>query len=97
MTESTNDTRSRDKAYWHANLKVVGCLLTIWFAVSFGCGILFVEPLNRIEFFGFKLGFWWAQQGSIFVFVLLIFVYAAIMSRIDHRYGVDDDAADVRP
>lgn len=93
MSESTNDTQSRDKAYWNANLKVVGCLLAVWFAVSFGCGILFVEPLNQIEFFGFKLGFWWAQQGSIFVFVALIFVYAAIMSRIDHRYGVDDDAA----
>jgi putative solute:sodium symporter small subunit len=61
------------------------------FVVSFGFGILFVEPLNRIPFFGFKLGFWWAQQGAIFVFVVLIFVYSRLMKRIDRRYGVHDD------
>ena len=59
--------------------------------VSFGFGILLVEPLNRIPFFGFKLGFWWAQQGAIFVFVILIFVYSRLMKRIDRRYGVHDD------
>ena len=78
-------------AYWRANLKVGGVLLAIWFTVSFGFGILLVEPLNDISFFGFKLGFWWAQQGSIFVFVVLIFVYAALMKRIDRKYGVHDD------
>ena len=83
--ESDNNT------YWRTNLKVAAVLLVIWFIVSFGFGILLVEPLNRIAFFGFKLGFWWAQQGAIFVFVILIFVYAAIMRRIDKKFGVDDD------
>ena len=78
-------------AYWRANLKLSAVLLTIWFVVSFGFGILLVEPLNRIPFFGFKLGFWWAQQGAIYVFIVLIFVYAALMKRIDRRYGVHDD------
>ena len=77
--------------HWRANLRVVALLLAIWFTVSFGFGILLVEPLNQIPFFGFKLGFWWAQQGSIFVFVILIFVYAAVMKRIDRKFGVHDD------
>lgn len=80
-----------DHAYWRANLKLGALLLAIWFLVSFGFGILLVEPLNRIPFFGFKLGFWWAQQGAIFVFVILIFVYSRLMKRIDRRYGVDDE------
>ncbi|NIP16502.1 MAG: DUF4212 domain-containing protein [Pseudomonadales bacterium] len=80
-----------DHAYWRANLKLGAVLLAIWFVVSFGFGILLVEPLNRIPFFGFKLGFWWAQQGAIFVFVILIFVYSRLMKRIDRRYGVHDD------
>lgn len=79
--------------YWRANLRLVGILLSIWFAVSFGCGIFFVDALNQIEIFGFKLGFWFAQQGSIFVFVVLIFVYAHLMQKIDHRFGVSDDEA----
>jgi len=86
----------RAHAYWRANLRVVAVLLTIWFAVSFGCGILFVDVLNQITLFGFKLGFWFAQQGAIFAFVVLVFVYAAWMRRLDHRYGVDDDAAGTR-
>lgn len=88
MTDEADAQRAR--AYWRANLKLGAVLLTIWFVVSFGFGILLVEPLNQVTFFGFKLGFWWAQQGSIFVFVVLIFVYAALMKRIDRRYGVDD-------
>ncbi len=78
-------------AYWRANQKLGAVLLSIWFLVSFGFGILLVEPLNQIPLFGFKLGFWWAQQGSIFVFIALIFVYAAMMKRIDRKYGVHDD------
>ena len=84
-------TPPNNQAYWRANLKLGAVLLTIWFVVSFGFGILLVEPLNQIRFFGFKLGFWWAQQGSIFVFIALIFVYAALMKRIDRKYGVNDD------
>jgi len=79
------------RAYWRANLKLSGALLAIWFLVSFGFGILLVEPLNRIPLFGFKLGFWWAQQGSIYVFIILIFVYAAGMKRLDRKYDVHED------
>ncbi|MBT8137859.1 MAG: DUF4212 domain-containing protein [Gammaproteobacteria bacterium] len=66
-------------------------LLVIWFAVSFGCGILLVDFLNQFRIGGYKLGFWFAQQGSIYVFVILIFVYAHRMHRLDRQYGVDDD------
>lgn len=79
------------QAYWRANLTVIAILLSIWFTVSFGFGILLLEPLNTISFFGFKLGFWWAQQGSIYVFVVLIIVYVIWMHRIDQRFGVSDD------
>ncbi|MEQ8746758.1 DUF4212 domain-containing protein [Pyruvatibacter sp.] len=79
------------RGYWHANLQLLGVLLAVWFIVSFGFGILFAEPLNSIQFFGFKLGFWWAQQGSIYVFIALIAIYVVAMKRIDRRYGVDDD------
>lgn len=77
--------------YWRANLRLVVGLLLLWFLVSFGFGILLVEPLNRFSFFGFKLGFWWAQQGSIYVFVGIIFIYVILAGRIDREYGVDDD------
>jgi len=81
----------RARAYWRANLEVIGALLAVWLLVSFGFGILLVEPLNRIELFGFKLGFWWAQQGAIYVFVVLVFAYAWLMRRIDRRFGVGDE------
>ena len=93
-TARTQDAGPRSRhaaAYWRANLRLIAALLGVWFVVSFGFGILFVEPLNRIDFFGFKFGFWWAQQGSIFVFVILVFVYAALMERLDRRFGVSDD------
>ena len=79
--------------YWRANLKVMGALLSIWFAVSFGAGILFARPLNAVELpgTGFPLGFWFAQQGSIYTFVVLIFVYVAVMNRLDRRFGVSED------
>jgi putative solute:sodium symporter small subunit len=80
------------EAYWSRNLRYVTVLLAIWFAVSYGAGILFVEQLNqiRIPFTGFPLGFWFAQQGSIYVFVVLIFVYVALMNRLDREYEVDE-------
>ena len=77
--------------YWKANLRILGALLSIWFIVSFGFGILLVEELNQIPFFGFKLGFWWAQQGAIYVFVALIFVYIHLMQKLDREYGVSDE------
>ncbi|BCO20503.1 DUF4212 domain-containing protein [Alteromonas sp. McT4-15] len=79
------------KAYWRENLSLLAKLLVVWFIVSFGAGILFVDALNEIQFFGFKLGFWFAQQGSIYVFVALIFVYMAKMNAMDKRYGVDEE------
>ncbi|MEL7030459.1 MAG: DUF4212 domain-containing protein [Pseudomonadota bacterium] len=79
------------RAYWSANIRLMLGLLAIWFVVSFGAGILFVEQLNAITIGGFPLGFWFAQQGAIYVFVVLIFVYAARMRTIERRFGVDDD------
>jgi putative solute:sodium symporter small subunit len=61
-------------------------LLSIWFVVSFGFGILFVDQLNLIEFYGFKLGFWFAQQGSIYIFVILIFIYIYLMNKLDKKF-----------
>jgi len=78
-------------AYWRANLRLMAVLLTIWFVASFGLGIVLAEPLNAFRIGGFKLGFWIAQQGAIYLFVVLIFVYAALMKRIDRRHGVADD------
>ena len=78
------------REYWIANLRYVAILLAIWFLVSFGFGILLVEPLNRFRVAGFQLGFWFAQQGSILVFVILIFVYVALMNRLDRRFEVDE-------
>jgi len=78
------------KAYWQANVSLLGKLLAVWFLVSFGFGILLEEWLNQFTFFGFMLGFWFAQQGSIYVFVALIFVYAYRMRQLDRDFGVED-------
>jgi len=79
------------RAYWRRNLTLMAKLLAIWFVVSFGCGILFVEQLNQIQLGGYKLGFWFAQQGSIYVFVALIFYYSRRMAALDREFGVDED------
>ena len=77
--------------YWQANIRlVIGCL-TIWFIVSFGFGILFVEFFNQFRIGGYQLGFWFSQQGSIFTFLILIFYYALRMNALDRRYGVRED------
>ena len=78
-------------SYWRANLKLVGILLSVWFLVSFGFGILLVDVLNQVQIAGFKLGFWFAQQGSIYVFVILVFVYAYCASRLERKHDVDED------
>ncbi len=85
-----NIARDRAKAYWRANLKLLGKLLVVWFVVSFGFGILLQPILDQFQFFGFKLGFWFAQQGSIYVFIVLIFVYSHRMRKIDRDFGVED-------
>ncbi len=77
--------------YWRTNVRYLLILLSIWFAVSYGAGILFAEQLDAIVFFGFPLGFWFAQQGSIYVFVVLIFVYVRLMNRLDAKHGVAED------
>lgn len=69
--------------YWKKNIHYITILLSLWFIVSFGCGILFVEQLNTIQIGGFKLGFWFAQQGSIFGFVAIIFTYIYLMNKLD--------------
>jgi putative solute:sodium symporter small subunit len=77
--------------YWSANLRLMAGCLAVWFICSFGFGVLLVEQLNRIRFGGFQLGFWFAQQGSILVFVLLIFFYAWRMNRLDQKFDVHED------
>ena len=78
-------------AYWKENIRYLIVLLTIWFIISYGAGILFKESLDNVRLGGFKLGFWFAQQGSIYVFVILIFVYVRLMNRLDKKYGYDEE------
>lgn len=78
------------QAYWRENISIIVKLLAVWFIFSFGCGIIFINELNAIEISGVKLGYWFAQQGSMYVFVILIFVYAKIMTSLDKKYGVDE-------
>jgi putative solute:sodium symporter small subunit len=79
------------KAYWSENVSLMVKLMVIWFVVSFGCGILFVDVLNTIQIGGYKLGFWFAQQGSIYSFLGLIFYYSKAMGKLDAKYGVDGE------
>ncbi len=77
--------------YWKRNLRLLAILLSIWFVVSYGCGILFVDELNQFKLGGFPLGFWFAQQGSIVTFVVLIFVYVRKMNNLDQEFGFSED------
>ena len=81
----------KTSAYWKHNLKYLIILLILWFSVSFGAGVLFVDELNTIKIGGFKLGFWFAQQGSIYVFVVLIFVYIYLMNKLDAEFKKDTE------
>ena len=83
-----DDTQRRE--YWRRNLRLMAGLLVVWALVSYGAGILFVDALNNISFIGFPLGFWFAQQGSIIVFVILIAIYVWQMDKLDKEYGVDE-------
>ena len=78
-------------AYWKANLRLLTILLVVWFIVSYGFGIILVEPLNTIQIGGYPLGFWFAQQGSIYVFLVLIFTYAIGMNILDKKFDVDEE------
>ncbi len=82
---------SERASYWQANIRLVTICLVIWFIVSYGLGILFVEQMNAISIGGYKLGFWFAQQGSIYTFVALIFFYAWRMNKLDRQYNVHED------
>jgi putative solute:sodium symporter small subunit len=83
----TPENRSK---YWKANIRLVAILLIIWFVVSYGLGILLVEPLNTIMLGGYPLGFWFAQQGSIYIFLVLIFIYASSMNKLDKKFDVHE-------
>jgi len=82
--------KENHEAYWQANIKLVLACLVVWFLVSFGFGVLLVEQLNAIKIAGFKLGFWFAQQGSIYTFLALIFFYVHQMNKLDKKYNVHD-------
>jgi putative solute:sodium symporter small subunit len=88
MSEMTDE---QVKEYWKRNVSLMIKLLVVWFVVSFGCGIILVDVLNNISLGGYKLGFWFAQQGSIYVFVGLIFYYTRKMAALDREFGVDED------
>ena len=83
-------SKEKMKAYWKENLKYLAILLSIWFLVSYVFGIFLVDQLNTFKLGGFKLGFWFAQQGSMYVFVILIFIYVRLMNKLDKKYGVDE-------
>jgi len=77
--------------YWLKNLTYVGILLAVWFLVSYGAGIMFAPALNSVKLFGFQLGFWFAQQGSMIIFVFLIVIYVWLMDRLDEEFDVHED------
>ena len=84
-------SKDRQYAYWKENLRTVAILLFIWFMVSYGAGILFVDWLDQFKVAGFPLGFWFAQQGSMYIFVVLIFVYVRLMNTMDRKHDVHED------
>ena len=81
-------TPAQQTAYWRRNLAYIGVLLAIWASVSYGAAILFADALDRVSLLGFPLGFWFATQGSILTFVVLVFVYVKLMNDLDRKYGV---------
>ncbi len=85
------ETPDKMASYWKKNLRTLLILLVIWFVVSFGFGIILVEPLNQFHLGGYPLGFWFAQQGSIYSFIILIFVYVVRMNRLDREFDVNED------
>ncbi len=84
------DKQKKATAYWKENVRYLVILLSIWFLVSYGAGILFKDELDNFHLGGFKLGFWFAQQGAIYTFVVLIFVYVRLMNKLDRKYGYDE-------
>ena len=91
MPELSHEVASQRQGYWRKNLQYPAILMIIWFAVSYGRAILFVDYLDQWEMAGFNLGFWYAQQGAMYVFVVLIFVYVWLMNRLDRKFDVHED------
>lgn len=85
-----SELQEQHKRYWIRHLRIIGSLLVVWFVVSFGFGIIFADALDSIRVGGFGLGFWFAQQGSMFIFVILIFVYVFLSNRLDREFDVDE-------
>ena len=88
---------SKDPAahkYWRANIRILVLLLSVWFVVGYVLSIFFVETLNKVRIGGFPLGFWFAQQGSIYVFIVLIYIYARVMNRLDNKYHANEEEGD---
>ncbi len=86
-----SDSNAAAAAYWKENVRILLSLLAVWFVVSFGCGILFVDFLDQFKIGGFPLGFWFAQQGAIYTFLILIFVYISKMNKLDQKYNVHEE------
>lgn len=84
-------SEEKGKAYWYDTIKLICGVLVVWFVVSYGFGILLAPALNSIKLGGYPMGFWWAQQGSMYVFVALIFIYAKLMGNLDRKYDVHED------
>lgn len=93
-TGNRDAVSTRSNAYWKANLRLIALCLTLWGAVSYGCAILFVEQLNHFSLGGYKLGFWFAQQGAMYGFVALIFFYNWRVTKLDRRYRAERDTRD---
>ena len=85
------ESKSAREAYWKENIRLIYTLLVIWFVVSYGFGILLFDVLNQIQLFGYKLGFWFAQQGSIYCFLGLVFYYTKKMGEMDRKYGLEEE------
>lgn len=85
---------SKKDSYWNENIRILIFLLSIWFLVSFGFGILLSDWLDQFQIGGFKLGFWFAQQGSIYVFIILIFIYIHLMNKLDKKYFEEENSED---
>ncbi len=84
-------SEEKQAAYWIANRRIVFSLLTVWFIASFGCSILFVDELDRVRVFGTPLGFWMAHQGSMWIFLALVFIYVGLMKRLDRKFDLHED------